>query len=249
MLVLVIAHRGFRVGVLENTWDAFNAAIDARVDYIELDVHLTRDGELVVIHDDTVTRTFDGDGHVGSMDWKEVATLRARGGTQHVPRLSEVLDGPRGDTGLVIELKGEGTGEAVARVLSSTPRERIVLSSRHLQELIDARRVAGDAMPQTCFNITKGRGYTLREFLACESARDLPMPFWMVSLRSSMVDDAFVDRCHALDVLAATWDFMSIPDPLARLDELGVMGIDALLLDDPLTVEHARRAGKRDSGA
>ena len=64
--MLNIAHRGASGTFPENTLSAFRAAIDAHADMCELDVQLTRDGAIVVIHDDTVERTTDGNGEVAA---------------------------------------------------------------------------------------------------------------------------------------------------------------------------------------
>ncbi|MCS1350575.1 glycerophosphodiester phosphodiesterase [Mechercharimyces sp. CAU 1602] len=75
--VKVYAHRGFSAQAPENTMGAFRAAIEAGADGIELDVQLTRDGEVVVIHDDTVDRTTDGRGEVSALSLLELQRLEA----------------------------------------------------------------------------------------------------------------------------------------------------------------------------
>lgn len=63
--MLNIAHRGFRSRYPENTMLAFRKAVEAGCDGIEFDVHLSKDGEAIIIHDETVDRTTDGTGLVG----------------------------------------------------------------------------------------------------------------------------------------------------------------------------------------
>ena len=75
--MLVAAHRGDSYNHAENTMDAFRAAIQAGADMIETDVHLTRDGVLVLIHDDKVDRTTDGHGLVAEMTFEELRRLNA----------------------------------------------------------------------------------------------------------------------------------------------------------------------------
>src|ERR1700719_1197481 len=75
--VLNMAHRGASGTFPENTLSAFRAAIDAKADMCELDVQLTRDGALVVIHDDTVDRTTDGAGEVAELTLAELKLLDA----------------------------------------------------------------------------------------------------------------------------------------------------------------------------
>ena len=75
--MLNIAHRGASGTFPENTLSAFRAAIDAGADMCELDVQLTRDGAVVVIHDETVDRTTDGTGEVAALTLEEIQRLDA----------------------------------------------------------------------------------------------------------------------------------------------------------------------------
>ena len=65
------AHRGFSGKYPENTMLAFQKAIEVGADGIELDVQLTKDGELVIIHDETIDRTTDGKGYVIDYTYEE----------------------------------------------------------------------------------------------------------------------------------------------------------------------------------
>ena len=65
----VFAHRGYSGEYPENTMLAFHKAVEAGADGIELDVHLTRDGELIVFHDDSVERTTDGIGEIRNLSF------------------------------------------------------------------------------------------------------------------------------------------------------------------------------------
>ena len=102
-----IAHRGASAQYPENTLLAFDRAIAQGVDMIELDVRLTHDGELVVIHDATLDRTTDGIGLVCEQSLADIRSLDAGLG-QRVPLLTEVID-LVADTSvrLCVEVKGE----------------------------------------------------------------------------------------------------------------------------------------------
>ena len=91
------AHRGFSGKYPENTMLAFEKAIEAGADGIENDVHLTRDGEVVVIHDERVDRTTDGTGFVKDFTYEELMKLDAsytfkEYGVQHIPTLREYME-------------------------------------------------------------------------------------------------------------------------------------------------------------
>ncbi len=89
--VQAIAHRGGTLSEPENTLAAFRHAIQQRVDWLEFDVQMTKDGELVVIHDETVDRTTNGTGTVRDMTLEQIRALDAGRG-EKVPTFAEVLD-------------------------------------------------------------------------------------------------------------------------------------------------------------
>ena len=94
--IYVAAHRGLSAKYPENTLEAFKAAIDAGVDQIETDVRCSKDGVLVLIHDETVDRTTDGTGFVKDKTYSELAVLEA-GAIKNVtgykiPTLRELME-------------------------------------------------------------------------------------------------------------------------------------------------------------
>jgi glycerophosphoryl diester phosphodiesterase len=101
---LVGGHRGNPAEHPENTMASFRSAIDLGVDMIECDVHLSADGELVVIHDHTLDRTTDGEGPVAARTLAELRRLDAGAG-ERLPVLAEVCELARDRVGLCIELK------------------------------------------------------------------------------------------------------------------------------------------------
>ncbi len=108
---LLCGHRGARVHAPENTMAGFELAARLGADLIELDVRLSSDGALVIIHDATVDRTTNGSGRVAELTWAELQALDAgiRFGEafagQCVPSLQEVLDWARGLVYLAVEIK------------------------------------------------------------------------------------------------------------------------------------------------
>lgn len=112
---VIIAHRGYSSEAPENTLAAFEAALDAGAHVLECDVHLSADGQVIVIHDETVDRTTDGAGAIASLTLAELKRLDAgakssrRG--QHrfealrLLTLSELIEFVNGRARLLIELK------------------------------------------------------------------------------------------------------------------------------------------------
>jgi glycerophosphoryl diester phosphodiesterase len=107
----IIGHRGYRAKYPENTLIAFQAAIEAGATMIELDVMLSRDRKVVVIHDTTLERTTNGKGSVADFTLAELKQLDAGSWfdsqfcNQQIPELSEVLDLVNGRTYVNIEIK------------------------------------------------------------------------------------------------------------------------------------------------
>ncbi len=100
--MLVAGHRGVRVGAPENTMEAFHRAAQAGVDMIETDIRMTKDGVLVLMHDETIDRTTKGTGKVRDMTYAQLHEM-----APEVPMLREFLEGTRMYEGLTynFELK------------------------------------------------------------------------------------------------------------------------------------------------
>ena len=94
---IILGHRGASGYAPENTLEAFQLAMDMGADGFELDVHLSKDGELIVMHDETVDRTTDGHGKIQAFTLKELKQLDASNGMAaykgaKVPTLGELYD-------------------------------------------------------------------------------------------------------------------------------------------------------------
>ncbi len=107
-----VGHRGAPREAPENTLISFRRAIDVGVDWIEFDLRESRDGVLVVIHDDTVDRTTNGRGRIDEMTFEELEKLDAGYG-QRIPSLQQVIDLAKGKIRMDMEIKGEGIEEHV----------------------------------------------------------------------------------------------------------------------------------------
>jgi glycerophosphoryl diester phosphodiesterase len=136
---ILIAHRGGSAEAPENTLAAFRHAIDLGIRYVELDVQMSRGGELVVIHDETLDRTTDGTGAIGDYTFEELRRLDAGSwfGPQYagerIPTLREVLDlcVPEG-VGVVIELKSPGIYEGMEEKVAALVGEMWLLGAENI---------------------------------------------------------------------------------------------------------------------
>ena len=143
-----LAHRGASARAPENTLEAFRLAVEAGAGGLELDVHVTRDGEVVVIHDASVDRTTDGSGAVAEMELEEIRRLDAgyrfspdggrtfpyRGRGVTIPTLAEVYASfPEARVNADIKKAQSGAEEAVLRVIRSAGAEErtLIASTEH----------------------------------------------------------------------------------------------------------------------
>ncbi|MGO6985875.1 glycerophosphodiester phosphodiesterase family protein [Rhizobium leguminosarum] len=151
-MVHIIGHRGGRNLWPENSLSGFRKLAQMPVDGVEFDIHLTRAGELLVIHDPTLERTTDADGLVADLHPGEIRTVRLKGSDgETIPTLEEVLAVFK-DTSLElhIELKTNADGtpyeglaaKAAAAVDRLDLAKRSILTSFHSDVLVHIRKVA-----------------------------------------------------------------------------------------------------------
>jgi glycerophosphoryl diester phosphodiesterase len=114
--MLKIAHRGAKGYEPENTLKAFQKALDLNADGIELDVHLSADGHIIVIHDETIDRTTNGKGFVNTLSLTELKSFLIEN-QYEIPTLNEVFDLTDKKCLINIELKGVGTSNKVVSLI------------------------------------------------------------------------------------------------------------------------------------
>ena len=114
--MLKIGHRGANGYEPENTFVSIQKALDMQVDGIELDVHLSADGEIIVIHDEIIDRTTNGKGFVNALSLRELKAFRIDSKHQ-IPTLKEVFDLVNQDCFINIELKSYEVTEKVVSLI------------------------------------------------------------------------------------------------------------------------------------
>jgi glycerophosphoryl diester phosphodiesterase len=120
---------------------SFRKALELGVDYIECDVHMTKDGYIVLMHDHTVDRTTNASGPVNSFTFDEIRKLDAGKG-ETIPTLQELLDLARGKVKLHIELKDETATEPTVRLVEKNGMEaEVFLTSGNTETLRRVREL------------------------------------------------------------------------------------------------------------
>ncbi len=132
-----IGHRGACGHEPENTLKSFKKALELDVNMVELDVHLCKSGQIIVIHDNKVNRTTNGKGLVKNLTLEQLKGLDAGKGEQ-IPTLEQVLDLVDRKAKIIIELKGKNTVFSVAKLIEKQIRKKgwkidnfLVISFQH----------------------------------------------------------------------------------------------------------------------
>ncbi|GAA4275554.1 glycerophosphodiester phosphodiesterase [Aquimarina mytili] len=142
----IFGHRGAAGLIAENTLESITAALEHGVDGIEIDVHRCKSGELVVIHDNTLQRTTNGQGNVSKFTWSDLKKFRTIEGYM-IPLLDQVLDLIDAKCVLNIELKGIGTALPTIELLekyiknSSWKYDDFIISSFDHSQLFQIKSV------------------------------------------------------------------------------------------------------------
>jgi glycerophosphoryl diester phosphodiesterase len=230
--LLIIAHRGDSAHRPENTLASFASALEVGASLVEFDVQLTRDGEVVVLHDPTVDRTTDGTGQLSDLTLKELRGLSAgyrarfsdRYAEERVPTLSEALDFLRGQAKVMIEIKAESVtdqategveAKTIAEVRRLGMSEDVALISFDHRSLLRCRDLAPEIARGHLFSSA-----SLEEALqACHDAQCLVM-----MPEKHLLNEQLASRARAEGLLVATW-VVDDPAELSRLVRLGLYGI------------------------
>jgi glycerophosphoryl diester phosphodiesterase len=228
----IIAHRGASAAAPENTIAAFQLALDLQADGIELDVMLTADKQLVVIHDDTVDRTTNGSGRVADMTLEEIRALDAGEG-EKVPTLSEVLDAFGGKLLINIELKNytsifDTLPVEVSKLIESYGLiENVLISSFNPFNISRVRRRIPDAKLGLITQPEQAQHWIWRFF-----EYDSLHPYF------KDVDAILVSALHARNRKVNAWT-VDDPKEIKRLVDLQV---DGIITNDPKGAQEVLRS-------
>lgn len=215
----IVAHRGAKRERPENTLVAFARALELGADALELDVHATLDGAVVVHHDPVpVARRRDGsqpDVPIGAMSHPEIAELQVDG--EPIPLLRDVLDLAAGRATVYVEIKGRAIEQLVVDEVHASRASCAIHSFDH-GAIARVRELAPEIPRGLLF---EHGALDMIEALAAHDARDL----WP---HHSLVTPTLVDAVHRAGRRVVVWTVNAAADA-ARLAALGV---DALCGDD-----------------
>lgn len=238
---LNVGHRGGAGIAPENTVVSLATALLYGAEMLEFDVHLTADGQLVVMHDETVDRTTNGTGRIGEMTLQEIQALDAgysftpdggatypwRGAGVSAPTLAQVL-GAFPDTPLLIELKSadpEIADATVALIDAVGAQDRVIVSSFHDQVIKRVREIAPEMT--TGYSEAEALRFVILQRLGLAQfvkpvAPTMQLPEWHGPLRVINPGLLRVLRRQGIELYAWT---INDEETMERLLSLGVNGI------------------------
>lgn len=239
------AHRGASAEYPENTLEAFQRAVDVGVDALEMDVHMTRDGQLIVAHDPTCARTTGAPGRWADLDFAEVKGLDAGWGFVaadgarpfanagvRVPRFEEVLTA-FSRVHINVDIKCQHAAPTTLSLLNRLDvAGRVTIASFRLRTLLDIRR-------------RHYRGETALSQSEVAALLGLPAVLWrqlpwtglaaQVPIRHGLIRfdrAAFVAKCHSLGLRVDYW----VVDDGAEVTRLLGLGADGIMTNDPAAI-------------
>ncbi len=221
--VLRIAHRGASDRRTENTMSAFREAASEHADMVELDVHLSKDGVAMVMHDSSLERLTGASGDISDRTLQELRELRV-GGTEPIPTLEEVFEWAKASMiGVYVELKGPGTDVAVAELVQHIGMERYVVVGSFDKGLVERFK---KLMPEVYTSILFHKVRTDPTRLASETNADFVHPCWENegNCPDELLSRSWIDRVHGAGLGVIAWH-EERPDVIKALYHLGVDGI------------------------
>jgi glycerophosphoryl diester phosphodiesterase len=220
---MAIAHRGASSYAPENTFAAFDLAIEMGARHLELDVHVSSDGHLVVIHDDTVDRTTDGSGPVTSHSLAALTALDAgswldpRFKGECIPTLGAVLQRYKGRAHLHVEIKGHSadlTQRTVDLIRSHGMVAEVTITSFQKAKLEETRAHAPE-LPT---------GWLVGEVSDAVVAQARAMGLTQLCPRAGAVTPELVRRVHAEGFVVRAWG-VATEDLMRRVVTAGADGM------------------------
>ncbi len=225
---IAFAHRGASSSRPENTMAAFEAAVDLGYEYIETDVHLTRDNQLIAFHDDRLDRVTDKIGLVSEMEWADIRKARV-GGSEPIPLFSELIHAfPQ--VRINVDPKSDDAVQPLLQLLRDVNAfDRICLGSFSGNRLKQARKAAGEDLctstsPMEVFSLRMASIAPVgrRLLLSKLGANCIQVPIRQYGIR--IIDPAFIRCAHNMGLKIHVWTINDETE-MHRLLDLGVDGV------------------------
>lgn len=222
----VAAHRGSEKRAPENTMEAIRLAIEEDADYVEIDVRLSRDGFVILSHDESLKRTAGVDKLVSEMDYAEILQYDVSGefhdkyGTVRIPTLEQVIDLTRGKVKLIVELKPNEKDKGIAEATMDVLARKEFVGKCLIQSFdYDCLKVVKSIAPeQECGIIFKVPAGIYAEMEGID--------FYTVKV--TFLSDTYIEKMHALGRRVFVWGGMKN----IAICEMNNLGVDVFIATD-----------------
>jgi len=227
--VSIIAHRGDKKLYQDNTLLSFQKAIEAQAAYVELDVHLTKDKEIVVIHDYSTKSTGGGvDYLIAQTDLKILKTVDMGQG-ERIPTLRQVFEICKGKIGVQVEIKVHGVAQKLLELIKEFNMEDdVLISSFQHGEIADFKRIAPN-IPAATLEPTKSSALkaTFSREIFVKNAQNLKAdgihPF------TKFVNAKLCRKAHEAGLFINPWTVDDSKEWRRIIDA----GVDGIITNDP----------------
>lgn len=245
---ILMAHRGGGEEAPENSYAAFRQMRDAGLSHIETDTQLTADGVVVVCHDETIDRCYDGSGTISELTYDEICKFRNAAGEQ-MPRLADVLD-EFPDLFFNIDAKTDAVVDPLVNVLEEVDAFNRVLIASFSEKRLE--RVRAFENPEITTSL--GVASVVRLMLAAETVsaaetwrvngpahgvRAVQVPEKIRGIR--VVNPRFIATAHTAGLAVHVWTVNESASMVRLLD----WGVDGLVTDRPTMLRGILRTRKQ----
>jgi len=220
MKQMIIAHRGASHYEIENTIGAVKKAIEMNSDMIEVDVRITKDNEIILMHDPDVERTTNGKGYVKDMTLNQIKRLKING-KDTIPTLQEVINIIKGKCRLNIEIKDHRAVIKILKILKENDLHSEVLISSFNEKTLKYIKEK-DARIKTGYLFRRPTPFYIS--VAKKIKADYLHPYYPI------ITKRLVNRAHRYGFKVNVWTIKNRESALKAKQ----IGVDGLITDDPL---------------
>lgn len=226
--VLIIAHRGASSITTENTLKSFQKAIELEADYIEFDVHLSKDGEMVINHDAYITQRNGKTSYIKDMTLKELKTIDLGDG-ENIPTLNELIEIAKGKIGLLCEVKAQNLSRYLFKLLKQENLiERSIISSFSFNELVVLQKLE----PSLKWGLILSLELVSARLLTRFNKKAANNNFFAVHPYWKAINGEYVKHAHDNNLRVNVWTDIYEHVNESELIEVLDMDIDGIIIDD-----------------
>lgn len=225
--IIIMGHRGANKIAPENTLKSFKKAIELGADFVEFDVRQSKDGEIVIVHDEDTFRTTGQKGLIEDMDLIDLKKLDF-GESEKIPTLNELISLAKGKISLNCEVKVEGIIKKIVQIFQDTNSiDFLIISSFIHKELKKIKKIAPNI--KLAALIPEGSGllidWNFRKKAIDEAVKNR---FFAINPLYKLVNRQFVDYAHEKGLKVYPWTV----DSGIAIKKLVNIGVDGIITND-----------------